>query len=182
VSIMHFYAITDKTTLSFERLEEDIQRFEKNADMILYRDKQNRNYALDAKEFVKIAKRYTFDKILLHNDFILASSLKADGVHFSSDSMENTPFALQKGLFVIVSTHTLEEAKRAETLGADMITYSPVFETPGKGVPVGIGKLSEIVSSVSIPVIALGGILTDEQIKACENAGAEGFASIRYFK
>jgi thiamine-phosphate pyrophosphorylase len=35
---------------------------------------------------------------------------------------------------------------------------------------------------VKIPVIALGGILTQEQIASCEEVGASGFASIRYFK
>jgi thiamine-phosphate pyrophosphorylase len=176
------YAITDASTLNFASLEEDLQRFAKRADMILYRDKQNAQYAVDAKRFVQEAKRHAFDKILLHNDLTLADSLKADGVHFSSDNIEKISLAKQRGLFVILSTHTLEEAKRAEALGTDMITFSPVFETPGKGAPVGLKKLSEIVSSVSIPVIALGGIISIEQIKACENAGAAGFASIRYFK
>jgi thiamine-phosphate pyrophosphorylase len=176
------YAITDASTLNFASLEEDMQRFAKRADMILYRDKQNREYTADAKRFIDTAKKYTFEKILLHNDFLLADTLKADGVHFSSDNINKIPLAKQRGLFVILSTHTLEEAKRAEALGADMITFSPVFDTPGKGAPVGLGKLSKIVSSVSIPVIALGGILTEEQIKACEDAGATGFASIRYFK
>lgn len=176
------YAITDNTTLSFESLESDIERFAKKADMILYRDKQNTQYSLDAKRFVQAAKRYTFDKILLHNDFTLAEALKADGVHFSRDNAEKIPLAKQRGLFVVFSAHTLEEAKRAEAAGADMITFSPVFATPGKGTPVGLEKLSEIVFSVSIPVIALGGILTDEEIRTCENTGAAGFASIRYFK
>jgi thiamine-phosphate pyrophosphorylase len=176
------YAITDASTLNFASLEEDLQRFAKRADMILYRDKQNTHYTDNAKKFIDTAKRYDFDKILLHNDFILADTLKADGVHFSSDNSNKIPLAKQAGLFVILSTHTLQEAQRAEALGADMITFSPVFDTPGKGAPVGLDKLSEVVSSVSIPVIALGGILTEEQIKACENAGAEGFASIRYFK
>jgi hypothetical protein len=30
-------------------------------------------------------------------------------------------------------------------------------------------------------VLALGGILTQEQVRACEMTGASGFASIRYF-
>ena len=85
------YAITDNTTLSFDSLEADIQRFAKRADMILYRDKQNTQYAVDAKRFVQAAKRYSFDKILLHNDIILAAALETDGVHFSSNNAEKIP-------------------------------------------------------------------------------------------
>ena len=73
------------------------------------------------------------------------------------------------------------EAKKAEILGADMVTYSPIFETPDKGEPVGLHMLSKLTSSVNIPVIALGGIVTDEHIEACQMSGASGFASIRYF-
>ncbi len=84
-------------------------------------------------------------------------------------------------LFVVVSTHTVEELKKAESLGADMATFSPIFDTPNKGVPIGLKALETAVSQVNIPVLALGGILTEEQIKACAIAGASGFASIRYF-
>jgi thiamine-phosphate pyrophosphorylase len=62
-----------------------------------------------------------------------------------------------------------------------MATFSPIFETPGKGAPVGLEVLKSVTSEVSIPVLALGGILTEAQISACERSGASGFASIRYF-
>lgn len=176
------YAITDPATLRFDTLKEDIRRFAAKADMILYRDKQNPDYDEDAELFVKAAKSCGFRKIVLHNDIALAEAMEVDGVHLSSDQIEKTPLAKETGLFVIISTHTLEEARKAERMGADMITFSPVFATPGKGKPVGLEKLKEVSRAVNIPVIALGGILTEEQITACEEAGAEGFASIRYFK
>ena len=62
-----------------------------------------------------------------------------------------------------------------------MATFSPIFETPNKGLPVGLEVLESATSQVNIPVLALGGILTQEQVRACEIAGAGGFASIRYF-
>lgn len=82
---------------------------------------------------------------------------------------------------MIISTHTLSEAKEADALGADMITFSPIFNTPNKGEPKGTETLKSVISKLSIPVIALGGIVSKEQIDLCENAGAFGFASIRYF-
>ena len=45
-----------------------------------------------------------------------------------------------------------------------MVTFSPVFDSPNKGLAVGVQELKKAVLSVSIPVIALGGILTQKQI------------------
>lgn len=176
------YAITDPSTLSFAHLDSYLSHINGKADFVLYRDKKNSDYRKNAKLFIEAATACSFDKILLHNDIVLAEALKADGVHLSSDRIEQIPLAKEKGLFVIMSTHRLDEVERAEKLGADMVTFSPIFDTPNKGRPVGLEKLRQISEAVSIPVIALGGILTQEQVRTCMKAGAEGFASIRYFK
>ena len=175
------YAITDPSTLHFQTLQLDIQRFSKKADIIVYRDKSNQNYSLDAKNFVAEAKKHDFSKILLHSDYQLAKRLKADGVHLKSTQFHEISLAKALELFVVISTHSLEEAIKAEEEGADMISYSPIFSTPNKGKPKGLDVLSNVVKAVNIPVIALGGILTKEQIEACQNQGAKAFASIRYF-
>jgi thiamine-phosphate pyrophosphorylase len=62
-----------------------------------------------------------------------------------------------------------------------MVTYSPIFVTPNKGKAKGCEELFQVVQKVKIPVIALGGIISDEHIKQIELTGASGFASIRYF-
>jgi thiamine-phosphate pyrophosphorylase len=175
------YAITDPSTLNFQTLESDLKRFASKADMIAYRDKSTDNYTLNAKQFIQEAKKLNFQKILLHTDYYLAYQLKADGVHLKSTQFEDIQKAKALGLWVIISTHSLEEALDAELLGADMISYSPIFATPNKGKPKGLEALNEVTSILSIPVIALGGILTQEQLILCEENGAEGFASIRYF-
>ncbi len=175
------YAITDPSTLNFDNLSSDLKRFAKMADMIVYRDKESDNYKDNAKAFITEAKKHKFDKILTHGDIDLACLLKADGVHLTSSQFDIIEKAKFFGLFTVVSTHTLSEVKEAEKLGADMITFSPIFETPNKGKPKGLGVLKEIASRANIPVIALGGILTDEQIEECKENGAKGFASIRYF-
>ncbi len=175
------YAISDKTNLDFQNLEASIKRIASKASMLVYRDKNNPNYKTDAKLFLQTAKKYPFEKILLHSDYDLAFRLKADGVHLASTQIDNIPLAKEKGLFVIVSTHTLNEALKAQKLGADMITLSPIYDSPNKGKPIGLDALKDITSTLNIPVIALGGILTGEQIQECDKAGAIGFASIRYF-
>jgi thiamine-phosphate pyrophosphorylase len=173
------YAITDPSTLDFNTLEDDLRHFSSKATMIVYRDKQNSDYEKSATLFLKQAKG--FEKVLIHTDYSLASKLHADGVHLKSTQLADIKKAKDLALFVVVSTHSLNEAKSAESLGADMITFSPVFNTPNKGKAVGIEELKNIISSVSIPVLALGGVVTQEQIVSCEEVGAKGFASIRYY-
>ena len=173
------YAITDPTTLDFNHLERDLKRFSQKASMIVYRDKSNSS--MYDVEFVKAAKAFDFEKVIIHGDPVSANDAGADGVHLSSVQLGEIPDAKAMDLFVVVSTHSIEELKNAELLGADMATFSPIFETPNKGLPVGLEVLEYAISQVNIPVLALGGILTQEQIRACEIAGASGFASIRYF-
>ncbi|MDY0194989.1 MAG: thiamine phosphate synthase [Sulfurovaceae bacterium] len=175
------YAISDPFTLDFNNLEESLKRFSSKASMILYRDKSNPNYSINAKLFLQEARKYPFDKILLHGDVESATALKADGVHLRSDQFSLVPHAKDNNLFVIVSTHSLQEAKLAQNLGADMITISPIFSSPNKGEPIGLNILKEVCDDLSIPVIALGGITSQKEIDAVREQGAAGFASIRYF-
>ena len=175
------YAITDPQTLNFQTLEDDIKRFATKADMIVYRDKSTDKYISNAKLFLDEADKYSFQKILLHTDYKLAHKLQADGVHLKSTQFDDIVKAKALGLFVVISTHTMEEALEAQILGADMLTLSPIFNSPNKGEPIGLKTLNHVVSLLSIPVIALGGIISEEQIDSCEKNGAKAFASIRYF-
>ena len=175
------YAITDPSTLNFHNLKSDIKRFATKATMIVYRDKSTLNYTQNAEKFINEAKKYSFSKILLHSNYSLAHSLNADGVHLTSTQFDDIEKAKSLGLFVVVSTHTQIEALTAQSLGADMITFSPLFATPNKGEPKGIKELNRVASKLSIPLIALGGIITEKHLCLCQKSKAEGFASIRWF-
>jgi thiamine-phosphate pyrophosphorylase len=174
------YAITDPSTLHFDSLEADLSHIRSLASMVVYRDKFNPDYASCARRFVECSRMLGFETIVLHQQIGLAKTLRADGVHLASSQIEQVPEAKLRGLRVVVSTHTPKEALRAEKLGADWITYSPIFCSPGKGVPLGLGALNELKAIINLPIIALGGVLTSEQIEACAAHGAAGFASIRY--
>lgn len=150
-------------------------------DFTLFRDKQTSDYADLARTFIILSRAYKIPHVLLHGDYLLADELKADGVHLTSTQFGSIAEAKALGLYVIISTHTHEEALRAQDLGADAITYSPIFFSPNKGEPKGLEDLKEIVAKIRVPIFALGGITTEEQIKAVEECGAYGFASIRYF-
>ena len=150
-------------------------------DFVLFRDKQTTQYASLAQVFVDTCIAYKIPKILLHGDYALAHKLRAHGVHLTSTQFDVIAKAKDLNLYVIVSTHSHEEALKAQELGADAITYSPIFPSPNKGIPKGLEDLKQIVDKIRVPIFALGGIVSQEQINEVEAVGAYGFASIRYF-
>jgi len=150
-------------------------------DFAVLRDKQTPDYPKLAQTFIEVCRHYSVPNVLLHGDYKLAHDLGADGVHLTSTQFEVIRDAKKLGLYVIISTHTHEEALKGEVLGADAITYSPIYVSPNKGIPKGLEDLKEIVDKIGLPIFALGGITTQEQIHAVQEAGAYGFASIRYF-
>lgn len=150
-------------------------------DFICLRDKVTQNYALIAEAFLGTRELFKNTKLYLHTDFRLASKLGCDGVHLPSFMVEDIAKAKQLNLEVVFSAHSLEEALKAQDLGAYAITLSPIFFTPNKSAPLGLEKLKEINDKIYIKCFALGGIINDAQVRACEEVGVYGFASIRYF-
>ena len=150
-------------------------------DFALYRDKQKSDYAFEAQNFIEMAKPFQNMKTFLHQDADLAKKLGATGVHLTSRQFDDIAHAKELGLEAIVSTHSYDEVHLAEAMGADYVTFSPIFATPNKGEPKGVDALREIVSMSDIKIFALGGIISDEEVEKLEGNGAFGFASIRYF-
>ncbi|MDR1976105.1 MAG: thiamine phosphate synthase [Campylobacteraceae bacterium] len=149
-------------------------------DYACLRDKDSLNYKDEAKIFVVVCDNLKI-KSILHTFWQEALNFGAFGVHFATKDFEKIPLAKKENLFVIASAHSLDEAKEAVDLGADFITISPIFYTPDKNKPLGLEKLKEITAKIPTKCIALGGILEESQILAIKEAGAAGFASIRYF-
>ena len=123
------------------------------------------------------------DVPLLINDRVdLALALDLDGVHLRANSL---PVSVARRLLgdhrlLGVSTHSLDEVRRANGDGADYVIVGPVFDTPSKrafGMPLGLERLEEVCRSSSIPVFAIGGI-TRERIAEVRHVGAYGAAMI----
>jgi thiamine-phosphate pyrophosphorylase len=166
---------------------------------------QLREKDLTAKEFSSLARealaqtgranRRGFPTQILLNDRLdIALSERAAGVHLGEKSLPvrevrkwlgAQAYRAVRGNFLVgVSCHSLESAVSAAQNGADYIFFGPVFATPSKeafGEAQGLPLLAEICRSVSIPVLAIGGI-TREDAAACLAAGAAGIAAIRLFQ
>jgi len=107
-------------------------------------------------------------------DVALASA--ADGVHLTggSVSVEEARSLLGQRL-IGASCHTPAELEARA--GADFATFSPIFPSPGKGDPLGLGALASAARS-PVPLFALGGVDASNAGDVIE-AGAQGVAAIR---
>ena len=178
---MHSYLITDPKYYSTDFISLQNILTIQLPDFILYRDKKNKDYKKSAIKFLEVCSQFNSVKPILHGDVDLASTLGAYGVHLTSLQFDKIKRAKEVGLFTVISCHSEREMLEAEKLGADAVTFSPIFSTPNKGEPKGLAELQRMVAKINIPIIALGGITTEKEVKAVESTCCYGFASIRYF-
>ena len=135
------------------------------------------NLALKVKE---ITTKY--DVPLIINDRVdVALAIDADGVHVGQSDMpcDVTRKLIGDDKILGVSAATIDEAKKAQKDGADYIGSGAVFPTATKDDAPSITKkdLKEIVESINIPVVAIGGITLDN---ACEllDTGISGLSVV----
>jgi thiamine-phosphate pyrophosphorylase len=112
-------------------------------------------------------------RILLNSRADVALATGADGVHLPAGAPQQT----LPGLLVARSCHVLTDIRAAD---AHFVTFGPIFETPGKGPPLGLDAL-RVACQLGKRVYALGGV-TWENAAECMHAGAEGIAGIRLFQ
>ena len=157
---------------------EQIQRVTQiDVDYLILREKDllESEYEIMAEKVIDICKQ-EHKKCILHSFVSVAERLQCPNIHLTMESFESLSNEMIKSFEMVgVSTHTLEEALRAEMLGASYITASHIFSTKCKeGLePRGLDYLKEVTTSVNIPVYALGGI-HPENIEQCIRAGADG--------
>lgn len=121
-------------------------------------------------------------RLLVNGRIDVAIAAGADGVHLPSDGVPVAPLRSRFGPRVLIgrSTHRVEEVEQARDEGADYAVFGPVYESPGKGAPVGLGELRR-AAAAGLPVYALGGV-TLERFGELARAGAAGIAAIRLFQ
>lgn len=134
-----------------------------------------------ALEMRKLTSRYNA-KLLINRHVDIALEVNADGVHLGGDAVEPAKARQRIGpdKLIGVSTHSMAEIIEATKLGADFVTFGPVYATPSKsiyGPAQGLIALAEACQVSSLPVFALGGIKT-ELIKDVLATGAYGVALI----
>ena len=149
---------------------------------------QIREKRLDARFVFELAREAgriasgSGTKILVNERFDVAMAAGVHGVHLTSRSIPIATVRKFAGMGFIIGTsaHSSDDVLYAKLSGADFALLGNIFATPGKGEPLGVEKLREAcVAADGFPVIAVGGI-DAENSEAVTEAGAAGYAAIRY--
>lgn len=173
------YFITDRTYCDLPVVEMVSVVLRAGIRIIQYRDKDRTRRELyeEAARLRELTR--SFNAVLIVNDHAdIAAAVDADGLHLGQDDLPLKEARMVVGDMMIgISTHSLDQARTAETEGADYIGFGPIFQTTTKdaGSPQGLDNLSLIKQNVSIPVVAIGGISL-ETAQSVFNAGADAIA------
>ena len=112
---------------------------------------------------------------------LLTGSPGVDGFHVPDDPelLVHIRRLFPKHL-IGASTHSPDGVRAAAAVGADFVTFGPIFPMPGKAKSApaqGLDALTAACGAAKIPVFAIGGITAD-RAKECLDAGAHGVAVI----
>lgn len=121
-------------------------------------------------------------KLFINDRADVALAVNADGIHLSQNSIpvDAVKKITKNTLLIGVSTHNIEEAINAEKVGADFITFGPIYRTTSKPEyknTTGVDIIRDLKMHISIPILAVGGIKPN-RVKEVIDVGADGIALI----
>lgn len=177
------YLVTDRDMLKnvdlYTAVEEAIKG---GVTLVQLREKDitTQDFYKTAVEIKKVTDKYNVP-LIINDRMDIALAVNAAGLHVGQDDM---PCHIARKLLgndriLGVSARTLEEAIKAEKDGADYIGVGAVFPTSTKGdaKAVSIELLKKIKESVSIPVVAIGGI-NEKNASLLKPANIDGISVI----
>lgn len=180
------YAVTDRAWIGKMSLCEQVEAALKGgATMVQMREKgltddTVQDYLEEARSLRVLTERYKVP-LIIDDNIKLALLCGADGVHVGQNDMDAAQARALLGPDKIlgVTAKTVEQALKAQEQGADYLGSGAVFGTSTKAdaLPMTMERLGEICRSVSIPVVAIGGICL-ENIGKLKGSGAAGAAVV----
>ncbi len=148
---------------------------------------QLRERDLPARELFELGSRlkgpiHAAGALLVVNDRMdVAMAVGADGVHLGARSLTVAQARRLCGdaMLVGASAHSVQEALRAETEGADYVILGTIFETRSHPdvMPAGAKLVTEAAGALAIPVVAIGGVNAGNAPEVMA-AGAAGVAVV----
>nr|WP_239589338.1 thiamine phosphate synthase [Metabacillus crassostreae] len=114
---------------------------------------------------------------IVNDDIELALALDADGIHIGQDdgSAEEVRKKIGDNKILGVSTHNLEEVKKAIAEGADYVGIGPIYSTTTKEdakTAQGTALIKEVRSNnIEIPIVGIGGITAENASPVIEHGG-----------
>lgn len=180
---MLLYAITDRTWLGNNSLYEQVEDAIKGGATFIQLREKNLSYEKfleEAKKIKEITDKYGVP-FVINDNVEIAKEIDADGVHVGQSDTEakRAREILGKDKIIGISAGNLKEAIDAEKNGADYIGIGAMFHTDTKSdaTSVTFEEAKEITGKVNIPVVAIGGI-NSENILSLKGTGVDGIAVI----
>ena len=106
-------------------------------------------------------------KLILNDRVDVALALNADGVQLPEDGMPVASARQIVGPYLLIgrSVHSLSGAVEAQSDGADFLIAGTIFPSPSHpdGPTQGVDFLRALCREVSLPVLAIGGVTTQER-------------------
>lgn len=181
---LKLYAVTDRSWLKpGERLADVVEELLKaGVSCVQLREKEADDATIlqEATELKAVCSRYRVP-LIINDRPDLVKMAGADGVHvgLSDIGIEKARQMLGDGYLIGGSAHNVEEALAAQKSGADYIGCGAVFGSTTKtdAATLSTEVLQSICQSVTIPVVAIGGIHSGN-IGALSGTGIDGVAVI----
>ncbi len=158
------YLCTDRNLMTTDTLEEAVEAAIRGGVTVV----QLREKDCSSAEFLEQAFRIKeiTDRagipLIINDRLDVALAVDAAGVHVGQSDFPATVARRLLGpdKLIGVSAATVEEARKAEADGADYLGVGAMFATSTKTNtrPVSMERLAEIRQTVSIPIVAIGGI------------------------
>ena len=176
------YAITQTDNKSIATLLQEVEQvLSGGAVVVQYRDKNPQNARLLASELVKLCHQY-HAPLIINDDVELALQVAADGVHLGKEdgAVAHARQRLGNDAIIGVSCYnSVDRAIAAQQDGADYVAFGRFFTSSSKplAAPADINTLHEAKRVLTVPIVAIGGILPDNGAQLL-NAGADLLAVI----
>ncbi|PKZ69783.1 thiamine phosphate synthase [Moraxella osloensis] len=158
------YLVTDRNCLQQQTLEQAVEQAILGGVTLV----QLREKAIASKAFYERALRikaicHHYNVPLLINDRVdIALAVEADGVHIGQSDLPCGVVRqiLGKDKIIGVSARTAQQAIQAQADGADYLGVGAMFATSTKqdAKTVSVETLNDIRQSVTLPIVAIGGI------------------------
>ena len=181
---MLLYAVTDQSWLkegqTLLSVCEDVLSNGATFLQIREKDLDADSFEAEAARLKALCAQYKVPYVV--NDSVeIAMAIDADGVHVGQSDIKGRDIRsmIGKDKILGISAGTIEEAIAAEKAGADYIGVGAVFATGTKknARNLSVEALKKIVSAVSIPVVAIGGINSKNLMELC-GSGVDGVAVV----
>lgn len=175
---LKIYVILDRSMVSKDKLYDVCKTLAKaDVDIVQYRNKESK--ASDILEEIIYCKKIfeMYNICFMVNDHVrIVKKADVSGVHLGQEDMPVKKAREIIGSKLIgKSTHSVTEARQADTEEIDYLAIGPVFRSPTKPNlrPIGLTVVRKVVETVNKPVYAIGGIVTDN-VNLLKNINIDG--------